>query len=158
MPILREHKLLAWIDDGLRHHLALRALATVLAPILVLIAVTALLQTRRANDDAIAQSIANMDLYTQTARSVPLDVVSDANVLPVLPLLDQAADLPSAVKAPTQWFPGLSQTDKLGAGAHEVYRRALEHILLPRLIVRLENQVRSNLNQPHSFTRRHTST
>ena len=49
---------------------------------------------------------------------------------------------------PTQWFPGLSQTGKLGAGAREVYRHALQHVLLPRLIVRLEGQMRSHFEQP----------
>ena len=49
---------------------------------------------------------------------------------------------------PTQWFPGLSQTGKLGAGAREVYRHALQHILLPRLIVRLEGQMRTRIQQP----------
>ena len=47
-----------------------------------------------------------------------------------------------------QWFPGLSQTGKLGAGAREVYRHALQHILLPRLIVRLEGQMRAHFEQP----------
>ena len=49
---------------------------------------------------------------------------------------------------PFQWFPGLSQTGKLGAGAREVYRHALQHILLPRLLVRLEGQMRAHFEQP----------
>ena len=69
----------------------------------------------------------------------------------IAPLLDQARALPFGVDAPpppTQWFPGLSQTGKLGAGAREVYRNALQHMLLPRLIVRLENQMRTRMQQP----------
>ena len=49
---------------------------------------------------------------------------------------------------PMQWFPGLSQTGKLGAGARDVYHHALEHVLLPRLIVRLEGQMRAHFEQP----------
>ena len=43
---------------------------------------------------------------------------------------------------------GLSQADKLRAGAEAVYRHALEYALLPRLIWRLEAQMRGNLTSP----------
>ena len=49
---------------------------------------------------------------------------------------------------PSQWFPGLSQTAKLGAGAREVYHHDLQHVLLPRLIARLEAQMRAHFEQP----------
>ena len=76
---------------------------------------------------------------------------TDPQLAAIAPLLDQARALPFGVDAPpppTQWFPGLSQTGKLGAGAREVYRHALQHILLPRLIVRLESQMRTRIQQP----------
>ena len=50
--------------------------------------------------------------------------------------------------APTQFFPGLDQTGKLGEGAKQVYVHALDNILLPRLIFRLEGQMRQNFNNP----------
>ncbi len=148
VSLLKEYQLLNWIRDRLHYNLGIRASATVLAPIFALIAAIALLQTRSANDHAIAQSRADLDRYTEMARSVSLDPVSDAILSSVVPLLDQAAGLPSAVNAPTQWFPGLSQTDKLSSGAREVYHHALEHVLLPRLIVRLEGQMRSRFQDP----------
>jgi type VI secretion system protein ImpL len=43
---------------------------------------------------------------------------------------------------------GLSQEDKLAAGARSVYRHALDRVLLPRLIWRLETQMNGNLSRP----------
>ena len=43
---------------------------------------------------------------------------------------------------------GLSQYDKLGRAARTVYRHALERVLLPRLIWRMEAQIRGNLARP----------
>ena len=63
----------------------------------------------------------------------------------------RARALPFGVDAPpppSQWFPGLSPTDKLEAGAHEVYRHALQRALLPRLIFSLETQMRAHFEQP----------
>ena len=45
----------------------------------------------------------------------------------------------------TQWFPGLSQTGKLGTGADQIYCHALNNILLPRLLWRLEGQMRAKI-------------
>ena len=91
-------------------------------------------------------------LHQGRPRRLPLDPVTRCrSCRAIVPLLDQARALPFGVDAPpppTQWFPGLSQTDKLGAGAREVYRHALQHVLLPRLIVRLEGQMRAHFEQP----------
>ena len=45
----------------------------------------------------------------------------------------------------TQWFPGLSQTGKLGTGADQIYANALNNIFLPRLLWRLEGQMRAKI-------------
>ena len=97
------------------------------------------------------ESEAALAAYNRTAQSIPLDPVTAPQLERVAPLLDAARGLPYGVDAPPpsfQWFPGLSQTGKLAAGAREVYRHALQHILLPRLIVRLEGQMRAHFEQP----------
>ena len=64
-----------------------------------------------------------------------------------MPLLDQARALPHGADEPS-WLPAaLSQRDKLDASARVVYRHALEWALLPRLMWRLETQLRGNLNR-----------
>ncbi len=133
-----------------RGRLAYIGIAAVAALVAVLGA-GALIQTRAVNSDAIAQSDAALTAYTKAAQALPLDPVADANLPAVAPVLDQARALPfgvDAAPAPTQFFPGLDQTGKLGEGAKQVYVHALDNILLPRLIFRLEAQMRQNFNNP----------
>ena len=110
-----------------------------------------MLYTRNNNRLALAESEAALAAYNRTAQTIPLDPVTAPQLERVAPLLDAARGLPYGVDAPPpsfQWFPGLSQTGKLAAGAREVYRHALQHILLPRLLVRLEGQMRAHFEQP----------
>jgi type VI secretion system protein ImpL len=135
-----------------RRNLFVRAGAATVALLVVLGTVAALVQTRQGNQAALERSQTALAAYIKAAQAVPLDPVATDPQLPaVAPLLDQARALPFGVDAPPppiQWFPGLSQTGKLGAGAREVYRHALQHILLPRLIARLEGQMRTHSEQP----------
>jgi type VI secretion system protein ImpL len=63
-------------------------------------------------------------------------------------LLDLARDLPKGGAEPA-WLPAiLSQQEKLAVSASAVYRHALEWALLPRLMYRLEAQLRSHLDNP----------
>jgi type VI secretion system protein ImpL len=133
-----------------RNRLAYIGIATVAALVAVLGA-GALIQTRAVNSNAVAQSDAALAAYTKAAQALPLDPVADANLAAVAPVLDMARALPFGVDAgpaATQLFPGLDQTGKLGEGAKQVYAHALDNIFLPRLIYRLENQMRQNFNNP----------
>jgi type VI secretion system protein ImpL len=103
-----------------------------------------------ARIDAMAASLA---AYEQTASGLKLDPVADADLATLAPLLDQARDLPygdAHPVAPSAALSalGLDQADKLAAGARLVYRHALERALLPRLLWRLEAQMRGNLLRP----------
>ena len=96
--------------------------------------------------DAMA---AALTAYENTAKSLPLNPVNDGDLPRLLPLLDGARDLANNASS-GGWLPspGLSQDAKLRAGADAVYRHALGHALLPRLIWRLEAQIHGNFNQP----------
>lgn len=133
-----------------RNRLAYIGVAAAAALVAVLGA-AALIQTRAVNSNAIAQADAALTAYTKAAQALPLDPVADADLPAVAPVLDMARALPFGVDAgpaPTQFFPGLDQTAKLGQGARQVYYHALDNILLPRLIFRLEGQMRQNFNNP----------
>jgi len=133
-----------------RNRLAYIGVATVAALVAVLGA-AALIQTRAVNSNAVARSDAALAAYTKAAQALPLDPVADANLPAVAPVLDMARALPFGVDgeaASTQFFPGLDQTAKLGEGARQVYFHALDNIFLPRLIFRLESQMRQNFNNP----------
>lgn len=91
--------------------------------------------------------------YEQAARQLPLDPVADADLQRLVPWLDQVRALShsfdaAAATPPAWWKLGMSQEAKLAAAAHEGYRHALERALLPRLVWRLEAQLRGNMNQP----------
>ncbi len=136
---------------SVRRNVLMRTGIAAIALVVALGGAAALIQTRQANQSALADANTALAAYTKLAQSLPLDPVSDGELPPVVPLLDAARALPFGVDAPpppTQWFPGLSQTDKLGAGAREIYHHDLQHVLLPRLITRLEGQMRAHFEQP----------
>ena len=97
--------------------------------------------------DAMSKALS---AYEVTAKGMTLDPVGDADLPRLLPLLDGARNLAVG----TDRFGGvltslgLSQDAKLRAGADAVYRHALGFALLPRLIWRLEAQMRGNFTQP----------
>jgi type VI secretion system protein ImpL len=99
----------------------------------------------------IARLAASLGPYEQTAGSEKLDPVSDGDLAAVAPLLDQARRLPYGFATPPLGWQlpfGLSQEKKLSQAAHILYRHALERVLLPRLILRLEGQMRDNFKNP----------
>src|SRR3984957_20194300 len=119
-----------------------------LAALVALVGAAALIQTRSANRSAIARENSAVGAYVAAAKALPLDPVNDADLANVAPVLDMARNLPFGAQMPatqTQWFPGLSQTGKLGAGADQIYTNALNNIFLPRLLWRLEGQMRKNI-------------
>ena len=134
-----------------RRALILRIAFASIAALLLVGCGAALIQTRAANNAAVAESDTALAAYIAAAQALKLDPVAESNLVPVGPVLDKARALPfgpDAPPPPTQWFPGLSQTEKLAAGAHQVYLHALDNILLPRLIHRLEAQMKQNFNNP----------
>ncbi|MCC6716965.1 MAG: type VI secretion system membrane subunit TssM [Acetobacteraceae bacterium] len=102
----------------------------------------------QAEIDASAQAIA---AYEATAAKLTLDPVNDADMPTFLALLEQARALPYGYGrggVSEGWSLGLGQAEKLSLAANTVYRHALDRVLLPRLIWRLESQIRGNINRP----------
>jgi len=99
-----------------------------------------------ANQAEIDRVSAALTAYQQTAAPLHLDPVADGDLPAVLPLLDAARDLP--FRTDNDFGLGLSQAGKLGAVSRTVYRDALQRVLLPRLIWRLESQMRAALDKP----------
>ena len=116
----------------------------------VTIAVAALLfGVKGSNEADIARTRAALAQYEQIARGLPLDPVNDADLPRVAPLLDAARALPYGYDTPLPGSGfGLSQAAKLAAASRTVYRHALVRVLLPRLVWRLESQMRGNINRP----------
>lgn len=90
--------------------------------------------------------------YETTAKATPLDRIDDSDLPRLLPVLDAARDLRNATgTAPAGAMAGFdfSQTAKLRTAADTVYRHALGYALLPRLLWRLEAQMRGSFGNPY---------
>jgi type VI secretion system protein ImpL len=136
-----------------RRRTLLRAAGFAACLLVVLIAGGLLWQGSASGQREIDATAAALAAYEQSASTLPLDPVADADLPRLVPLLDQARALPHGVDEQasahgSSFGFGLSQDAKLEAGARAVYRHAIERALLPRLIWRLEAQMRGNLNRP----------
>lgn len=105
------------------------------------------------NRTLIAKVEAAAGDYALKAREMDLDQVGDLDLARVLPLLNEVRDLPTGYAErdlPRSWVAslGLDQTEKLGSQTVGAYRRILGSVLLPRLILRLEDQLRRRPDEP----------
>jgi type VI secretion system protein ImpL len=145
--IFGEALLVARDPSAVRRRLMLRRAGYAVAALLVIGTAATLWQVRSAGQRNIDALAAALGSYEQTARGLPLDPVADDDLARLAPLLDKARDLPRGAAEPS-WLPAaLSQHDKLDASARVVYRHALKWALLPRLVWRLETEMRGNLNR-----------
>ncbi len=104
-------------------------------------------QSGQAQVSAVAGALA---AYEQAAAPLAADRVSDGDLRPLAPLLDQARALAAAVPVEPVAF-GFGQAAKLQAGARAVYRDGLDYALLPRLLWRLEAEMRGELTRPDAL-------
>ncbi|MBY0330204.1 MAG: type VI secretion system membrane subunit TssM [Acetobacteraceae bacterium] len=81
-------------------------------------------------------------------RGPRFDPVTDGDFAAILPYLNTARPLPAAATAEPAGGLGLSQAEQLKVGAEAAYRRALDRALMPRLLARLESQIRGNFQRP----------
>ncbi len=132
-----------------RRRTALR-LGAFAAIAVVTVALSAGLLAMRAGQlDEAARVSAAITQYERMASGMRLDPIADAELTSVLPLLDAARALPYGAGSPMPGAGlGLSQSRKYAVGTRLVYQQALERVLLPRLILRLEEQMRAKLEQP----------
>ena len=109
-----------------------------------------LVANRSSSQREISEMASALDTYEKIAKETTFDPVNDADLPRLLPLLDAARELSTTAKASSPLLAGfdLSQTAKLRGGAEGVYRHALGYALLPRLIWRLEAQMRGYFTQP----------
>ncbi len=109
----------------------------------------AIWQSDQANRAFISRADEALAAYRQRLDNMQLDPVASDDLPQVAPVLDAAARLPVDERAPR--LPGLTQAGKLAQGGRLAYRRALQHILLPRLIWRLEAQMRAHMTDPDTL-------
>jgi type VI secretion system protein ImpL len=103
-----------------------------------------------AGQREIADMSSAFAAYEAIAKETTFDPVNDSDLPRLLPLLDAARNLGQTAGSSGGILAGfdLSQAAKLRAGADAVYRHALGYALLPRLVWRLEAQMRGYFTQP----------
>ncbi len=99
-----------------------------------------------AGQDVSAMAVALQDYEAQAAGTV-VGPVADGDLRALSALLDQAQALPGKVSAAPVGF-GLEQAAKLDAASGQIYRNGLVYGLLPRLVWRVETQMRGNMARP----------
>jgi type VI secretion system protein ImpL len=87
----------------------------------------------------------SVQAYERIAATLPAGQAAAAQLQGIVPVLD-AAEAPPGREL---MIPGLAtQSHTLNTALHVMYRHALERTLLPRLLWRLESQMRDNENRP----------
>ena len=101
-----------------------------------------------ANQRLIAEIDGELAAYQKTVAGIPSTDVSDSDIARTVPALNQLRALPTGLNTerPDSWLTvGLYQGDKLLFQHDAVYRRALNGLFLPRLLTRLQDQVRDHI-------------
>ncbi|MEX0285068.1 MAG: type VI secretion system membrane subunit TssM [Paracoccaceae bacterium] len=105
------------------------------------------------NVELIAEAQEKVGAYQTAAAAIPSSPIGDTDLPPVVDALNNLRDIPGN---PTINEPdperklkyGLYQGEVVGTQAAQTYRAALNQRLLPRLLLRLEEQMSANIDNP----------
>jgi type VI secretion system protein ImpL len=106
------------------------------------------------NKDLINQvDVADASYLTFAAQYLAQTKIQDRDFGPVLKLLNHLRLMPTGYAERTASTPmaatyGLSQRERLQSASENAYHLGLERLFRPRLIFRLEEQMRANMNNP----------
>ena len=102
------------------------------------------------NQGLIAQAASKITDYRAAAAEIPGSPIGDSDLPGVIPALNILRSMPGnpslgeEVDSDLTW--GLYQGDVIGTQAAQTYRAALNQHFLPRLLLRLEEQMQANMN------------
>jgi type VI secretion system protein ImpL len=105
------------------------------------------------NSDLVAQAGEKVSAYQAAAATLPPNPIGDTDLPPVVDALNNLRDLPSnpVLNEPEperRVRYGLYQGEVLGTQAAQTYRAALNQRFLPRILLRLEEQMAVSMNNP----------
>ncbi len=105
------------------------------------------------NEALIAEAAQSVESYQSAAATLPLSPIGDTDLPPVVAALNHLRDMPAnpALSDPepeSKLTYGLYQGEVIGTQGAQTYRAALNQRLLPRLLLRLEEQMSANMNNP----------
>lgn len=121
---------------------------------LVLLGITGLwTYSYYGNRKLVAEAQAAAARYPETVKELDDRRVADGDLKKVLPALDLLRSMPAGYEDQMRPTPvvlsfGLYQGGKIGAQSMAAYRRALGALMLPRIVYRLEDQIRAGKDSP----------
>ncbi|QDY70916.1 type VI secretion system membrane subunit TssM [Qingshengfaniella alkalisoli] len=105
------------------------------------------------NKALIAGAESQIASYRAAAANIPGNPIGDTDLPAIVEPLNTLRDMPGnptvndpEPPAKLQW--GLYQGDVIGTEAAQTYRAALSQHMLPRMLLRLEEQMQANMNNP----------
>ena len=141
-------------DDKVERRYRWTRRVAIAATILVAIGTGALwVRSYLGNSELLDEAAAKVTEYQQLAATIPPSPVGDTDLPPVVDALNRLRDMP-ANPVLTDPDPdlrvryGLYQGEVVGTQAAQTYRAALNQRLLPRLLLRLEEQMTADMNNP----------
>jgi type VI secretion system protein ImpL len=108
----------------------------------------------RLNSQLLAETDRDIDEYRElSANYLQQAEINDGDLAQVLPLLQKLRYLRAGYATLDEGVPmshglGLNQFDRLADGNSDAYRDALERLMLPRMVWRLERQLEKNVKNP----------
>jgi type VI secretion system protein ImpL len=149
--IFGEAMLVSRNPRAMRRQLLWRAAAWGCAAVFVVGSTAALAISTWQSQSAASRTQAALDKYDRAYQHLTAEQSLDpvplaaADLLQILPLLDDARDAAQAAEADHAGL-GLSQRAKLGQAAGQLYGRTLQYLLRPRLVSLMEARMRSHPN------------
>ncbi|MCK0149283.1 type VI secretion system membrane subunit TssM [Marivita sp. S6314] len=141
-------------DDKVERRYKITKWAAIVATLMVAAgAGTLFFRSFQGNSALVADANDHVSAYSAAAATLPSSPIGDTDLVPVVQALNILRDMPGN---PTVFSPapdsslgyGLYQGDVIGSQATQTYRRALNQRMLPRLLLRLEEQISGNMNNP----------
>jgi type VI secretion system protein ImpL len=146
-----------WVSTNLgavRRSFIVRAAAFSLIALVMVAILGAWWISYSRNVALIADTDRAVDNYAAAAGGLlKQDTVSDPDLRPVYERIDGLLNLPTGYATRDEATPvdqtfGLSQRPRLQSASESTYQLALERLMRPRLVLRLEQQIQKNINEP----------
>ena len=142
-------------DPKLRRRMATtRRVAAAVAAVVVVVMLGAWGVAYSQNKRLVAAANRQIASYTKDVAAIPVTDVSDTDFARVVPPLNQLRDGPAELRrdASSIWLhAGLDQSAKLQSQYAELYHRGLNKLLLPRVLVFLQKQMRNGKSDDQDF-------
>ncbi|MDU9006181.1 type VI secretion system membrane subunit TssM [Sedimentitalea todarodis] len=139
-------------DDKVERRYRWTRAAAIAATVLVALTTGTLwVRSYLGNAEILAQAETHVQAYQAAAATLPPSPVGDTDLPPVVAALNILRDMPgnpvlSDPEPERRVTYGLYQGEVVGTQAAQTYRAALNQRFLPRLLLRLEEQMAANMN------------